>query len=266
MVHLTDDEFAFITERMLREYGINLTKKRGLIEARLAAVLAARRLDSFTDYFSLLSHSEEERTVLVNRLTTNHTGFLREEAHFAFLTSLLQSGFAPGGPRIWSAGCSSGEEPYSAAMTLCDFYVPGPPPPGAGLLATDISQKALAQAREGIYAGETLATVPAAWKSRYFIRQPDGLFSVRAEVKRLVRFQTLNLMDTFPFIRRFDLIFCRNVMIYFTQPTREVLADRFFEALRPGGYLLIGHSEMLPRGKIRLSYIKPSVYRRPTED
>jgi chemotaxis protein methyltransferase CheR len=164
--------------------------------------------------------------------------------------------------RVWSAGCSSGDEPYSLAMTIDDALAT------SGLswkiLATDISTQVLARARAGVYEAHRLGTVPAAFRKRYFVRaaQP-GQDEICPALRSHIRFAHFNLMSQqFPFRRGFHYIFCRNVMIYFDRPTQEALVGRFIHHLRPGGYLLIGHSESLNGIKHMLEYVQPTVYAR----
>ena len=161
---------------------------------------------------------------------------------------------------IWSAGCSSGEEPYNITMFLYDYLGPRAKEWDTRILATDISAQALASARRGTY--NLPDTIPADWKRKYFTANRDGTHTVSPAVKDNVIYQTFNLMDPIRFRLKFDVIFCRNVMIYFDQPTKEALVQRFYNATNPGGYLLIGHSESLNKSTTPYEYLKPATYRK----
>ncbi len=265
MIQLTDEEFRQLVSYVQANYGIDLGKKRLLIESRMYSVLAEKKLSSFSEYFNLL-HREgaPERDVLLNKLTTNHTYFMREPAHFDFMKkTFLPSQERTNGRRnlrIWSAGCSTGEEAYTAVMVMKDYF---------GLttgwdyriLATDISTHVLEAAREGVYPAESLQKLPPEWRRRWFRRSEEN-YLLSDEIKKEVIFKKLNLMDPFPYREPFDLIFCRNVMIYFNQATKNRLVEKFSDALRPGGYLLIGHSETIQRDGVRLKYIAPSIFQK----
>jgi chemotaxis protein methyltransferase CheR len=189
---------------------------------------------------------------VLNRLTTNYTFFMREQEHFNFFTGTMLPELVRRHQRdkvlaIWSAGCSSGEEPYNISMCIKDFLGPQANQWDTRVLATDISQKALASAKRGIY--ELPDTIPPNWKKRYFVPAGKGAsqYMVAPEIRNNVIFQTFNLMDPIKFRVKFDVIFCRNVMIYFDQPTKDALVRRFYDATVPGGYLLISHSENLSK-------------------
>lgn len=269
-----DGDFAFLTGLIKERFGIHLTEhKRALVVGRLWRMVRERGFADFTAYCDHLRReaNEAELDDLVNRISTNHTYFFREKDHFAFLdeTALpeIRARHTAAGSRdirIWCAAASTGEEPYSIMMTMLEHFGAEYATWDAGLLATDISAKALAAAREGVYPAESLKAVPEAWRRRHFTDVPGtGMFRVRDGVRREIVFRRLNLMnETFPFKKPFDLIFCRNVMIYFDPPTRDALASRFADWLVPGGYLLIGHSESLGRSNASFSYIKPAVYKK----
>ena len=199
---------------------------------------------------------------MVDALTTNKTSFLRERAHFDYLRdSLLPTLNHP--VRIWSAGCSSGEEPYTLAMLLLDHNMTGTAR-DAQVLATDISQRMLATAQAGVYPAEIMSDVPVEWRRRYWARldlnQPGGSVSATPLLRSVVKFASLNLMDHWPMRGPFDAIFCRNVMIYFDKQTQQRLVERFSDLLRPGGHLFVGHSESLTGTSHQLRYVQPAVY------
>ncbi len=163
---------------------------------------------------------------------------------------------------IWSAGCSSGEEPYTISMILKDYLGAQAAAWDTRVLATDISQKVLAQAQNAIYEAESLSKIPDRWKTEYFKKLPDGRYAVAPHIKSNVIFRTFNLMNPIQFKIKFDVIFCRNVMIYFDQPTKDALVNRFYHATNAGGYLLIGHSESLNKERLAYKYIMPATYQK----
>jgi chemotaxis protein methyltransferase CheR len=206
---------------------------------------------------------------MIDRISTNHTFFFREKDHFDLLTAeimpmILQK--LPGvrqNLRFWSAGCSSGEEPYSLAMTINEYLGPKASLIGADILATDISVTVLAKASQGIYTDKEVAQISPVLKNRYFVRSEDETWTAKESLKKMILFRRLNLMNqTYPFKNRFHVIFCRNVMIYFDVPTRKGLLERFYTCLEPGGYLFLGHSESLGRLSDLFKYVKPAVYQK----
>lgn len=244
--------------------GINLPPgKEGLVRARLAKRLRALGLASFDDYLAHVEHeaSRAELREMIDALTTNKTSFFREAQHFAYLRETLLPRHAEAGrpPRIWSAGCSTGEEPYTLAMTLREA-LPEPLAAAARVLATDISARVLARAREATYPAEMAAEVPAPLRARHFAATPDGQHRVVDRTRRLVRFARLNLMRPWPMRGPFDAIFCRNVMIYFDKPTQAALVERFWQLLGPGGHLFVGHAESLTGRSHGFGYVRPAVY------
>lgn len=206
---------------------------------------------------------------MIDRISTNHTFFFREKAHFDLLTAevlpkTLQK--LPGAGqnlRFWSAGCSSGEEPYSLAMTISEFLGPRINNLTPSILATDISVTALAKASRGVYTESETAQMSSDLKNRYFMRLEDGMWAVKQSLKKMILFRRLNLMRrAYPFKNKFHVIFCRNVMIYFDAPTRQALLERFYACLEPEGYLFLGHSESMGRSSSLFKYIKPAVYQK----
>lgn len=265
MIHLTDQEFWELVDFVRKNFGINLGKKRLLIEARLFSALSEKDCSSFTEYFNLIRKNPEELNQMMNRLTTNHTYFMREPRHFEFLKEVILPQITANRPdkclRIWSAGCSTGEEAYTAVMVMKEWFGPR-----SGwdyrVLATDISTKVLEAAQTGIYSGDSLRNLSEEWRRRYFRKKGEQIFALSDEIKREVIFRPLNLMNPFPFHQAFDLIFCRNVMIYFEQETKNHLIQKFYDILKPGGYLLIGHSETVQRDVVPFRYLEPSIYQK----
>jgi chemotaxis protein methyltransferase CheR len=269
MITIKNDEFVKLSDYIKTNYGINLTQKRDLLVNRLQQILEQKNFDSFTDYYQYVINDTSGEAVveLLNKVTTNHTFFLREIAHFNFLKDRILPELCQTVKdrdiRIWSAGCSSGEEPYSIAMTVSDFFGFNKNNWDTRILATDISQRALEVAGQGVYTGEQLAGVPPEWLRSYFKKIGPGHFTVTEKLKNEVIFRIFNLNgETFPFRKKFHLIFCRNVMIYFDAPTKQNLVERFYEQTEPGGYLFIGHAETVNRMESKYQYIQPAIYRK----
>jgi chemotaxis protein methyltransferase CheR len=259
---LTAAHFAAVSRIAYEIAGIQLREgKEGLVRSRLAKRLRALGLASYDDYLARVAADAGELSQMVDALTTNKTNFFREPAHFDFLRDRLLPALGPRPVRVWSAGCSTGEEPYTLAMVLRDAL------PEAALretrvLATDISPRVLAHARAGRYAEAVAEEVPAELRRRHFTRAPGGAWDAGPGLRALIAFARLNLMGAWPMRGPFDAIFCRNVMIYFDKPTQQTLVARFLELLAPGGYLFVGHSESLSGIAHGYTYVQPAVYRR----
>ncbi len=272
-IALSDKEFRLIRDFVYERFGINLTEqKRPLMAGRLQSVLQKLRLTSFKAYYDYLLQEPggEGLTTLVNRISTNHTFFYREPAHFEFLQQEvlpkhMESAKRTGNKklRIWCAGCSSGEEPYTLSMVLREYLRGELDSWDIGILATDISGRVLQIAQHGIYTEDSLSHLPKPYRQRYFKRTEAGSWAVVDSIKGMVVFRKFNLMRrTFPFNGKFDVIFCRNVMIYFDKATRSALVERFYKCTERGGYLFVGHSETLGRGECFYEYRKPATYRK----
>jgi len=252
---------------MRDHYGIRLEKKLSLIEDRLRVVLKQKGFATIADYFNYVIGDEtgEEAKVLVTRLTTNYTYFMREEVHYKFLTETilpsLTKTLKDRDLRIWSAGCSSGEEPYTTAMTLDDYFGTDKKNWDTKILATDISPQVLAMAAEAVYPADRLKNLNPAWVERYFVKTGTDHYMVNDKIRAEVIFRSFNLMNVaLPFKKKFHVIFCRNVMIYFDKATSEALVGRFCGALEVGGHLFIGLSESLNSTDPRFRRVKPSIY------
>jgi chemotaxis protein methyltransferase CheR len=234
--------------------GIHLRPgKETLVQMRLASRLRAVGAASFSEYLDAVEGSpDDELTRFIEALTTHKTSFFREAHHFEFLAAWSKGRTGP--VRGWSAGCSSGEEPYTLAMILLDALGPAA---DFRILGTDISASVLASARAGAYDEEALSAIPARFRSRFVRGRAMG-----PEIGARVRFARLNLMGAWPMRGPFDFIFCRNVMIYFDRETRHRLCQRFHRLLGPGGHLFLGHSESLMAGAEGFSYVQPAVYRK----
>lgn len=258
-----DAEFDFLVQLTHQRTGIVLNQnKRDMVYARLTRRLRMLGLDSFEAYCTLLRSDagDEEMGPLVNAITTNLTHFFREPHHFASLREQLQRGTPGRRFRVWSAGCSSGMEPYSMAMTLLDA-VPNIAQWDARILATDIDSGMLETARAGFYPGEEFENIPPVCR-RYVALQEERICIEQAP-RELIRFRHLNLLEDWPMRGKFDVIFCRNVVIYFDTPTKRRLFKRYAEMLVPGGLLCIGHSESLPANVGGLVPAGRTTYRKP---
>ncbi|MGE0370258.1 MAG: protein-glutamate O-methyltransferase CheR [Gammaproteobacteria bacterium] len=266
----TDTDFDFIRRLVAEKTGIALSEqKRELVYGRLAKRLRSLDLQSFAEYCSHVEGNAEELHELVNAITTNLTSFFREPYHFDYLRdtllpALLRSNADSRRIRIWSAGCSTGEEPYSIAMVLRDA-LSSAQGWDAKILATDIDSNVLARAQQGVYAEERASGVPERFLRRSFRRgQADnaGMLKVCDEVRSLITFRQLNLMHDWPMRGPFDVIFCRNVVIYFDKPTQRRLFDRYADLIADGGHLFIGHSESLFKVCDRFTLIGRTIYRK----
>ncbi len=267
-------EYDFIRQLVYKHSRIHLgADKKEMVCQRLQRRLKAMGLTSYQAYCDFLKspEGEEEWSELIDAISTNVTSFFREGPHFEFLarTALPQwldgPNRRPGDVfRIWSAGCSSGEEPYSVAIVLADFFARHPEYRGQ-VIASDISLHMLQRARQGIYQLDQVKLPEVEWLKRYFLKGVGAYQNycrVKDDVKKLVTFHHANLFEPeFPFDGSFDVILCRNVMIYFNQETQEDLVQRLSRKLAPGGYLLIGHSESLLGASHCLTSVSPSVYR-----
>lgn len=263
---VTDEDFHQLVQFIHKNYGIDLSKKRALITSRLTQSLRQRGYSSMKPFLQHLFQTKDpaDLELVLNKLTTNYTYFLREKDHFTYLSDVILPQLAQKHQRdkslsIWSAGCSSGEEPYTLSIYLKEFFN------GKGfwdtrILATDISHQAMQKAQIGVY--DMPADMPDAWVRRYFTKEATpGKYRVSKSLKDNVIFRPFNLMDPMHFRRKFDVIFCRNVMIYFDQKTRDALVSRFCDVLEPGGYLFISHSESLGQNP-KFRQVSPSIYQK----
>ncbi len=244
MLKITDAEFDRLVTKMHKEFGIDLRKKRVLIEGRLNSLLSERGFDSYTKFLDMVfaDRTGQEITGLINRLTTNHTYFMREPQHYDYLKN---------------------EEPYTTAMLLSEHFGARKSLWNTKIQATDISQRVLAKAKEGIYSKDGMKDLPPDWIRKYFVPVDETRYKVSPKIQAEVNFGIFNLMGPISPLKKFDLIFCRNVMIYFDMPTKTALVNRFFEVTKPGGYLFIGHAESIQRDVTGYEYIKPAIYRKP---
>lgn len=262
---LTPAQFARITRLLHDHAGIRMREgKEGLVRARLTKRLRKLGLTDFDAYLSFVEQEpgRKEFAEMIDALTTNKTSFLREVSHFDFLRDQIFPTHK--GPlRIWSAGCSSGEEPYTLAM-LCHESFGESAGRDVRILATDISHRVLGSAKAAVYPADHMSDVPAPWLTKYWARKADPagrpVFEAQPSIRRLVHFAKLNLMEQWPMKGPFDAILCRNVMIYFDKATQQQLVERYWGLLRPGGHLFVGHSESLTGLTHRFRYVMPAVY------
>ena len=269
---LSEAEFNEISEFVKRNCGINLHDgKKELVKARLGKRIRQLGVGSFRQYMDSVRNdsSGAELTTMLDQISTNLTFFFREYKHFEHLREAVIPAIRAKGKRrirIWSAGCSSGEEPYSIAMLLNEAIndLVGW---DAAVLATDLSTKVLGMAQRGIYRQERFRETPKHLVSKYFNvveKRPDGnVFQAKSSIRKLIHFARLNLMESWPMKGPFDVIFCRNVMIYFDKTTQGRLVNRYFDMLAPGGVLFIGHSESLTGTQHRYKYVQPAIYQKP---
>jgi chemotaxis methyl-accepting protein methylase len=268
-------QYAAIVER---EFGIRLpAEKKALLESRLLTLFRRQEvLQYFHDAVSFLSFIQQDKTGMGIRwlgeaITTHHTFFMREKEHFVCFRDktipwLEKAAGRQHDLRVWCAACSTGEEAYTLAMLLADHFSLKGPDWDKTLLATDLSQEVLQKAARGIYKAEAVGSLPAAWQHIYFQHQA-GKYEVVEALRRAILFRRFNLMTpVFPFQHPFQVIFCRNVMIYFDHATRRELVRKFYDALVPGGWLFIGQSENITQDMAPFRYVEPSVYRKPVSD
>ncbi len=259
---LTDREFDRVREMAYVTSGLNLREdKRALVSSRLERVVRRNGFASFNNYLNYLAERKngEEFIEFIDTLTTNHSGFWREPEHFLFLRNNIMPEHRSR-LRVWSAACATGEEPYTIGMCAFESNVSS-----CSIAASDISRAALHTATQANYDRSKLSTLPGGWAERYFETSgSSGVLKtkVRRDVQNLVHFAPLNLLQPFGHLGIFDVIFCRNVMIYFDQETRDNLVDRLTRQLAPGGHLFTGHSETLLRLSPDLQYVQPATYRR----
>lgn len=267
---MTEEEFLRIHRFLKRKYGIDMSRKKTIVEGRLENYVRNGGWQSYTEYMDAIEQdvSGVLEKKLVDLLSTNHTYFMREAEHFDFLKQeilpwLKKKEEHTRDLRIWCAASSSGEEPYTLAMVMTDFFGLEQNRWDTQLLATDVSTEILQQAIRGIYTEEQIAPLPDSWKRRFFKVIPGtGQYRVKEELKKQVLFRKFNLMDPFPFRKKMHVVFLRNVMIYFDEETKRNVLKKIYDCLEPGGYLFLGRTETLNRDKIPFQLVTPSVFRK----
>jgi len=269
-VKISHKEFTVFSKFIEVNYGIKLkAEKKTMVIGRLHSLINSLGLTTLSEYLEYVVNDSTGTALvnLVNKITTNHTYFMRESEHFFYFRDhvmpFLKNTVRNQDLRIWCAACSSGEEPYTLSMIVDEFLGEEKIHWNSKMLATDISSRVLDIAREGIYPFDSIKEMPKIWKLNYFTNVPNEKVQVKTEIRRDVVYRKLNLMDDqFPFKTPFQVIFIRNVMIYFDEDTKEKLLNKLYNLLIPGGYLFIGHSETINRNKSKFKYIRPSVYRK----
>jgi len=268
-MQISDKDFRRLFEYVKSNFGVNLEKKKTLIEGRLSNYIIQEGFDGFPDYLEDVFNDKSGGKIntLMTKLTTNYTYFMREETHYKFMQEVAlpywTSNLKAKDLRIWSAGCASGEEAYTTAMVLKEWFGPKIQGWETTVLATDISVRVLEMAREGVYPLEHFENLPNAWRDKYFNKLSDDKYKIKDILAKSVQFGQFNLMGNFSrFKKKFHIIFCRNVMIYFDSPTKQALAKRYHDALEVGGYLFVGLSETLSGIQGDFQQIQPSIYRR----
>jgi chemotaxis protein methyltransferase CheR len=266
---LTPRDFDRIRKLAFDYCGLDIEPgKEELVASRLGKIMRKLSIATYAEYYEHVvgDKTEQALVTMIDSLTTNHTSFFREQQHFDFLHSTILPALANRAQiDIWSAACSSGEEPYSMAFSVKDYF--DGRGPSLKILASDISTRILEKAQRGTYSLDTVKDIPRPTLHRYFLRgrgEMEDQARVKPEIRALVQFRRVNLTEPIQGINsQFPLILCRNVMIYFNAATQEQVVDHLAQHLEPGGYLFIGHSESLNRIKHSLEYVRPAIYRRP---
>lgn len=270
MLDITQKEFDLLSNHIRVNFGIHLkNEKKVLVIGRLRKVLEEMKFTNFSQYYDYIIEDKtgDRARELVDRITTNHTYFMREAKHFDFFRGevlpYLKNNIRNKDLRIWSAACSTGEEAYTLAMIIDDFFGKEKLGWDAKILATDISDRVLRIAREGIYSMESIAPLPSYWKTNYLKKIDGERMIFNDKIKKEVIYRKFNLMEEiFPFKKKFHVVFLRNVMIYFDNETKDRLIEKIYSSLEYGGYLFIGHSESINREKTDFKYIRPAIYRK----
>ena len=266
---ITPAEYRNFCDLAYRQCGLNIRAgKEQLVTSRLLKVMREKGIESFEAYYRSVRGDVTGKALegLIDALTTNHTSFFRESAHFEYLQSKILPEIAGRNEiAVWSAACSTGEEPYSIAFTILEALGEAALS-RINVLATDISTRVLGRAERGLFEAERIADVPAQHLKRYFLKgrgQWAEWVMVKQAIRHRVKFRRMNLVEDVPGVGEFPLIFCRNVMIYFDAKTQERVVRLLARSLEPGGYLFIGHSESLNAVLHELQFIAPAIYRKP---
>lgn len=268
---MTDEDFGRLSSFVIEELGIKMpSQKKIMLQCRLQKRVTDLKMASFSEYLELVfsDGQEDELIKMIDLVTTNKTDFFREPTHFSFLQEavlpeLCRSNLRNKTIRIWSAACSSGEEPYTLSVVLKEF-LSHHPEFDFEILGTDISLRTLRKAAMGIYPEERVTVIPMELKHKYFLRSKDPsdkTVRVIPEIRSKVTFRRMNLMDkNYDTDSDFDIIFCRNVLIYFDRNTQQTVINKLSSKLKPGGYFFLGHSESITNMKVPLRQVKPTVF------
>lgn len=270
---LTDNQFHKIADFIQTNVGIKMPdQKKIMVQSRLQARLKALQINNFDDYIKYVfaggEQSEEEIALMINVITTNLTNFFRENQHFEYVTEKALPALAEMGIKdieLWSAGCSSGEEPYTLSIVMSEFMRKNPGKiSGFSVLATDISSRVLDKARNAVYSLDSVSNIDYDLKKRYFLKSKsseNALVRLKPEIRQKVTFDRLNFMDrAYPVKTQKHIIFCRNVLIYFDKPTQEAVIRKLVSHLIPGGYLFLGHSETIFGMDLPLKTVGPTSF------
>lgn len=271
VIEISDSEFSKIRDLVYSKSGINLTeKKKALVRGRLNRVLRQKGFNTFQEYYEDVVKDDSGAGLLqlVDKISTNHTFFFRESDHFKTLKNdilpRIIDQYKPSSPsdlKIWCAGCATGEEAYTIAMTLRDYFGPSTKWEKPSILATDISSSALSTAVNGEYSLERVEAIPSAFLKRDLRKTDSGTYQVNDDIKNIIAFRRLNFMDEeFPFKKKFHIVFFRNVMIYFDEQTKRRLLQKIHRYMYQESYLFVGHSETLGRDSEYFRYLKPALY------
>ncbi|CAM4087941.1 CheR family methyltransferase [Pseudoalteromonas byunsanensis] len=263
----TDDDFDGLSKRVYKACGIVLgPHKKEMVYSRIARRIRANNLTSFKQYIEMVdSNDTDEFSHFINAITTNLTSFFREKHHFDYLSNvviplLLERNSASKRVRIWSAGCSTGEEPYSIAMTILGRFPSGW---DVKILATDLDSNVLLKAQTGVYSARNITGVEESELKKWFLKSPNGeSYKVKPALQALISFKRLNLLESWPMKGPFDLIFCRNVLIYFDKETKDQLFAGYYKLLAPKGHLFIGHSETMGKEHVEFTNLGKTMYQK----
>ncbi len=269
-MRMSDEEFQRIYRFIKSHYGIDMARKKEIVQGRIENYVLCNGFSSFASYMDAVERDAggQLEKKLVDMLTTNHTYFMRESEHLEYLRKVVLPELQRKEARtkdlgIWCGAASSGEEPYMLAMLVKDYFGLDHPNWDTRILATDISTQVLTQAVRGVYSAEQVAVLPEQWKRRYLRKMPNSeLYMMTDEIKKELIFRKFNLMDPFMFRRKFHVIFLRNVMIYFDNKTKAELIRKIYNSLEPGGYLFIGRTETIDRDVVPFHMIQPSIFKK----
>ncbi len=270
MENMTNEEYLRIVRFLKSRYGIDMTRKREIVAGRLENYIRTKGWSTYTDYMNAVESdfTGNLEKKLVNILSTNHTYFMREPEHFTYLRQVVLPWLKKKEDkskdlRIWCAASSTGEEPYTLAMILMDFFGLEHGAWDTQVLATDISTDVLRRAMDGVYTTEQVEPLPDNWKRRFFRKVLNqDVYRVTDELKKEVLFRKFNLMDSLPFRKKLHVVFLRNVMIYFDERTKKELIQKIYDVMEPGGYLFIGQTESIYKEQCPFEQVKPSIYRK----
>jgi len=270
MIEITTTEFNRIRDYIKTHYAIALSdEKKTLVSSRLRATLTDLGFANFTDYFNYLLKEQGDAMVhFIDKITTNHTFFMRETDHFDYLRDITlpfihQKWGAQKDLRMWCAASSSGEESVTLQIIAQEFCKKIGEKWDTQMLASDLCTKVLDKAVAARYPTEALENLPKQWITDHFNKVDKDFHQVNDKIRKEILYRKKNLMDPFNFKKKFQVIFCRNVMIYFDNDTRDDIVRRFYDITEPGGYLFIGHSESVSNSRTGFEYIKPAIYQKP---